>query len=188
MAQRMTAARRRKDPSPMVRDEVLREAGFKCANPTCRNILTLQLHHIIWVKDGGGNEAQNLLALCGHCHDLHTQGHISETAIRHWKGLLVALNQGFSKESMDLLLYLAKPEVADVWYTSDGLLRFAGLIAAGLVEVSDTQHAASVRYGTGPLTSTASTAVRVKLSEKGQLIVDSWRTGDEDAFRKAVSR
>ena len=100
---------KRRDPPPSVRDEILREAGYKCANPTCRNILTLQLHHIVWVRDGGGNNATNLIALCGHCHDLHTQGHIPASAIRHWKGLLHALNHAFNKESMDLLLYLSYP-------------------------------------------------------------------------------
>jgi len=34
------------------------------------------------------------------------QGHIPESAIRHWKGMLVAMNHAVSKESMDLLLYL----------------------------------------------------------------------------------
>src|SRR5688572_3859413 len=89
-----------------VRDEVLREAGYKCAVPTCRNVITLQLHHMHWVKKGGGNSATNLLALCGHCHDLHTAGHIPDSAIRYWKGMLHALNAAFDRESMDLLLYL----------------------------------------------------------------------------------
>ncbi|RIL09757.1 hypothetical protein DCC79_10070, partial [bacterium] len=91
-----------------MRDEVLREAGYKCANPTCRNILTLQLHHMVWVKDGGESTAINLIALCGHCHDLHTQGHIPATAISHWKGLLHALNHAFNKESMDPLISLKR--------------------------------------------------------------------------------
>jgi 5-methylcytosine-specific restriction endonuclease McrA len=90
---RSAAASKRRDPPPSVRDEVLREAGYKCANPTCRNVLTLQPHHMVWVKDGGGSAAINLIALCGHCHDLHTQGHIPATAISHWKGLLHALER-----------------------------------------------------------------------------------------------
>ena len=128
---------KRKNPTPLIRDEVLREAGYKCANPTCRNILTLELHHIEWVKDGGDSSANNLIALCGHCHDMHTNGHIPPTAIRHWKGMLHALNHAFNRESTDLLLYLAHPGMENVWYTGDGFLRFAGLVAAGLVEVAD---------------------------------------------------
>lgn len=179
---------KRRDPAPSVRDEVLREAGYKCANPICRNILTLQLHHILWVKDDGDSTATNLLALCGHCHDLHTHGHIPPTAISHWKGLLHALNHAFSKESMDLLLYLNRPDVEDVWYTGDGLLRFAGLVAAGLVELAESQFTVGYRNGTGsPPTSPPTTSVRVRLSEKGRRLVDSWLKGDEAGYKAALA-
>src|SRR5947199_9403960 len=93
--------RKRRAPTSSIRDEVLREAGYKCANPTCRNILTLQLHHIIWVRDRGTNDSTNLLALCGHCHDLHTKRHIPESATRHWKGILHALTHAYTRDSMD---------------------------------------------------------------------------------------
>ena len=60
------------------RELVLLEAGYKCANPVCRHILTLELHHIVWVSHGGGNNLDNLLALCPNCHALHSAGHIPE--------------------------------------------------------------------------------------------------------------
>jgi len=85
---------------------VLAEAAYQCANPRCTHVLTLQLHHMIWVKDGGANEPSNLVALCGWHHDLHTQGHIPAEAIRMWKGMLLALDHAFDRESMDLLLFL----------------------------------------------------------------------------------
>ena len=47
---------------------VLLEAGYKCANPVCRHILTLELHHIVWVKDGGTNNPENLLILTHKSH------------------------------------------------------------------------------------------------------------------------
>jgi len=182
-------ATKRHSISPMIRDEVLREAGYKCANPTCRNILTLQLHHMVWVKDGGKNEANNLLALCGHCHDLHTQGHIPASAISHWKGILHALNHAFSKESMDLLLFLAKPSFENIWYTGDGVLRFAGLIAAGLVEIAESQFSVGVRYGNNSApTSPPTTALRLRLSAKGRVLVESWLAGDEEAYVRALSQ
>jgi hypothetical protein len=178
----------RRVPPPSVRDEVLREAGYKCANPACRNILTLQLHHMVWVKAGGGNQPTNLIALCGHCHDLHTQGHIPLSAIRHWKGLLHALNYAFNKESMDLLLYLNRPSIENVWYTSNGLLRFAGLIAAGLVDIVASQFSVGVRYGDSAPTSPPTTSVRISLTDKGKLLVDSWLRGDEAGYRSALER
>jgi 5-methylcytosine-specific restriction endonuclease McrA len=79
-------ATKRRPISERTRDEVLREAGYKCANPTCRNIITLQIHHMLWVKEGGKSDANNLIALCGHCHDLHTQGHIPKSAISLLEG------------------------------------------------------------------------------------------------------
>ena len=45
-----------------IKREVLTEAGFRCAVPTCRTILAIDLHHIIEVSDNGPNEAYNLLA------------------------------------------------------------------------------------------------------------------------------
>jgi hypothetical protein len=162
--------------SPTVRDEVLMESGYKCGNPICRNILTLQLHHIVWVKEGGGNSALNLLPLCGHCHDMVTQGHIPQAAIRHWKGMLHALNHAFSKEAMDLLLFLHVRGPETHMYTADGVLRFAGLFAAGLVEFG-------MQICEETFSSFIETRHEVVLSEKGRLLVDAWRKGDEDAYR-----
>lgn len=172
-----------------MRDEVLREAGYMCGNPRCRHILTLDLHHIVWVKDGGGNVPTNLIALCPNCHALHTQGHIPHSAIRHWKGILHALNHAFNKESMDLLLYLNQPGSENVWYTGDGFLKFSGLVAAGLVEIADSQFSVGVRYGANSApTLPPTTAVRVGLSEKGRALVDAWISGDEDSYRRILEK
>ena len=43
---------------------VLHEAGYRCANPVCRHILTLDVHHLDYVSDGGSNTPYNLLPLC----------------------------------------------------------------------------------------------------------------------------
>lgn len=181
MSDTQRPAKRRKVPGA-IRDEVLREAGYKCANPTCRNIMTLDTHHIEWVKDGGGNEATNLIALCGHCHDMHTHGHIPQTAIRHWKGMLHALNHAFSRDSMDLLLFLAIPNTKSIWFSGDGVLRFAGLIAAGLAGFGSMVHldTASVP-GPGP-----SSSIHVHLTPKGKALVEAWLAGDEKRYRDAL--
>jgi HNH endonuclease len=191
----------RRPVSPMVRDEVLREAGYMCANPRCRHILTLELHHIVWVRDRGSNSATNLIALCPNCHALHTRGHIPADAIRHWKGILHALNHAFSKESMDLLLYLNVKDVDRVWYTGDALLRFAGLIAADLAEVAERASALGVVQKNAGLAAlivgsdrplpherTPATAVRVALTDKGKALVDAWLSGDKDAYLRAVKQ
>ena len=177
----------RKTITTALRDEVLREAGYKCANPTCRNIITLQIHHMIWVKEGGENSANNLIPLCGRCHDLHTQGHISTTAIEYWKGMLHALNHALNRESMDLLLFLTGHSIENIWYSSDALLRFAGLIAAGLVDIINSRFAEGVRWGLWPPTSPPTTALRLRLSNKGRLLVDSWPQGDQEAYVRGLT-
>lgn len=163
-----------------VRDEVLREAGYKCAVPTCRNVITLQLHHILWVKEGGGNAATNLIALCGHCHDLHTAGHIPNSAIQYWKGMLHALNAAFDRECVDLLLYLHQRGIATHWYSGDGVLRFAGLFAAGLVEFG-RQSAADT------FVNIFASCHEVFLSKKGALLVEAWKAGDEAKYKLAIA-
>jgi hypothetical protein len=92
----------------------------------------------------------------------------------------------FNKESMDLLLYLAKPGFESIWYSSDAGLRFAGLIAAGLVRIIEAQFAVGVRWGDSP-TSPPTTAIRLGLSEKRRLLVDSWLAGDEEAYVRGLS-
>lgn len=175
-----TAPSTRPSVPSSVRDEILREAGYKCANPTCRNILTLQLHHIVWVKDRGPSTALNLLPLCGHCHDMHTQGHIPASAIKYWKGMLHALNYAFSKESMDLLLFLYERGKGPHLYTADGVLIFAGLFASGLVEFGD-QFCEATYYNI------IESRHEVRLSEKGRQLVEAWRAGDESKYTALLS-
>ena len=174
------AAAARQSIPPSMRDEVLREAGYKCANPTCRNVLTLQLHHIVWVRDGGPSTALNLIALCGHCHDLHTQGHIPSSAIEHWKGMLHALNPAFSKEGMDLLLFLYVRGREPHFYTAGGVLRFAGLFAAGLVKFGS-------QLCEETFTNFIETRHEVELSDKGRALVEAWRAGDETKYQATLT-
>jgi len=89
-----------------VKIQVLTEAGYRCAVPTCRTILALDLHHIVEVKDGGPNEASNLIVLCPTCHALYTRGNISREAINTWKMMLITLNHAFDQESISNLLFL----------------------------------------------------------------------------------
>jgi HNH endonuclease len=163
-----------------VRQQVLMEAGYHCGNPTCRHILTLQLHHIVWVKDEGSNDPANLLALCPNCHSLHTIGEIPESAIRHWKYMLLALNHAFDRESLDLLLFLRAAREREgetegrIGYSADGLLRFARLIGAGLVDFG--LHSINYRARTR--------GYYVQLTESGELLVEAWIQGDEDKYRR----
>ena len=76
-----------------IRRHVLAEAGYRCAVPTCRTILAIDLHHIEPVSDGGSGLAENLVALCPTCHALHHRGTIPIEAIRAYKRALAELLQ-----------------------------------------------------------------------------------------------
>lgn len=169
---------KRKSIKPSLRRDVLIEAGYRCANPTCRTILAIDLHHIIEVEKGGPNELSNLLALCPTCHALYTRGTISQEAINVWKTILVALNHAFDKESISNLLFLrkisAKTPYKEFAISADGVLKFAHLIASGLVDYQ--------AYGSGPRWD-----YLMNLTDKGNRIIDAWFSGNRDQVKQALS-
>jgi hypothetical protein len=151
------------------------EAGYRCAVPTCRTILALDLHHIVDLQDGGGDDVSNLLALCPTCHALYTRGTITRDAIHSWKGILVALNQAFDKESISNLLFLKGVGPNGPFISGDGVLKFSHLISAGLA-------AFGVAMQNGPLI-----LYRVTLTGRGNQIVDAWFSGDRGAVQAALT-
>jgi 5-methylcytosine-specific restriction endonuclease McrA len=84
-----------------VKQLVLHEGGYKCANPSCRTILTLDIHHLVPVSEGGPNTPENLLALCPNCHSLYHNETIPAQSIKAWKMILLSLNEAFDKRSVD---------------------------------------------------------------------------------------
>jgi hypothetical protein len=63
---------------PATRRTVLRRDQQRCAVPGCRNSQFLDVHHIQPRSEGGGNDADNLITLCG-AH--HRAGHRGELEI-----------------------------------------------------------------------------------------------------------
>jgi hypothetical protein len=147
---------------------VLTEAGYRCAVPTCRTILAIDLHHMVEVVEGGGNEVGNLLALCPTCHALFHRGVIARESIYTWKSTLVALSRAFDVAALDQLIFLNKPEAYDLWVSSDGVLQFYRLIAAGLATFQRVTGQPPLLY-------------RVTLSEHGKALVAAWSTGNRQA-------
>jgi hypothetical protein len=173
MVQKKTGKRR--PISAGLKREVLAEAGYRCAVPTCRSILAIDLHHIIEVEAGGANTLANLLALCPTCHALYTRGFISHEAINAWKTMLVSLNHAFDQESISYLLFLQQTQGNDVLLSGDGVLHFSHLIAAGLAmyqPVPQGDH--SLQYV-------------VRLTSKGSQIITSWFSGNREEVRQALN-
>lgn len=154
--------------------EVLIEAGYRCAVPSCRTILALDLHHIIEVSDDGGNDVSNLIALCGTCHDLFHRGIITRDAINSWKGMLIALNQAFDKESISNLLFLKNIPSRKLALSGDGILKFSHLISSNLADFNLVMQ-------NGPLI-----LYNVFLTQKGELLTNAWFSGDRQKVKEAI--
>ena len=194
---------RRKVPDS-IRQTVLIEAGYRCGVPRCRNILALDLHHIVQVSEGGGNAPDNLLPLCGFCHDLYHRGEITRNAIRYWKGILVALNRAFDHQTIDDLLFLHKVhgsrQYLSRWLdlSADGVLKYSRLIGAGLATFTivvyrdDGGENFYDYWAYAPDTSPSSYEIsngkyRVYLTDKGRMLVEAWISGDKAEVEKALT-
>lgn len=152
---------------------ILTESGYRCAVPTCRSILALDMHHIWEVEAGGPDEVSNLIALCPSCHALYHRGTIKQESVYAWKSMLVAIGRGFDVDAVDKLLFLAKLPPDQLVLSGDGVLSFARLIAAGLAEFYMKANNAwqLVSY-------------MVRLTAKGRLFIDAWTQGDRAAFER----
>ncbi len=150
--------------SQALRRQVLTEAGYRCAVPTCRNILALDLHHIVEVQEGGDDTVANLIALCPTCHALYTRGTISKDAMYAYKSILVALSASFDMEGINNLLFLAKSTPRrNLIISGDGVLKFSALIAAGYAD-----YALIANNGNQLVT------YMVILTGKGMMLVNAW--------------
>jgi hypothetical protein len=57
---------------PARRRRVLRRDGGRCRVPGCRNATFVDVHHLRPRSEGGANEIENLVTLCGaHHHAIH---------------------------------------------------------------------------------------------------------------------
>src|SRR5277367_223406 len=134
------APQERRKLSLKTRTIVLTEAGYRCAVPTCRGILALDMHHIWEVVHGGGDDPSNLIALCPTCHALYHRGTIKAESIYVYKAMLIAITRAFDVEAIDRLLFLESCKKDFLVVSGDGLLHFARLIAAGLALVEQKSN------------------------------------------------
>lgn len=155
---------------------VLTESGYRCAVPTCRNILAIDMHHIWEVSAGGGNDPSNLIALCPTCHALYHRGVIKADSIYAYKAMLVAITRAFDVEAIDRLLFLESCKKDFLVVSGDGLLHFSRLIAAGLAtgEQKSNNNWQLVTYA-------------VNLSDRGRQLISSWKLGDRTRLREVVA-
>ena len=155
---------------------MLTEAGYRCAVPTCREILALDLHHLYQVSEGGGNDPENLIALCPTCHAMYHRGNISSDAIYAYKSTLVALSRAFDLDAVDRLLFLNGCRKGFLVVSGDGLLHFGRLIAAGLASMDQKAN------NNGQIVTYA-----VNISHKGRQIIEAWKSGDRERLKQTLA-
>lgn len=174
----------RRPISQTIRREVLTEAGYRCAVPTCRTILAIDLHHVVRVAENGPNTTHNLIALCPNCHRLYHRGEIDAEAIRVWKGMLVTLNRAFDKDAMDMLLFLAlEGDKRPIGYNQSDVLQYRSLIVSGLVEMEKIpQPKGGIRVG-----SYAGRDFTLNLTYRGRTVIEAWKAGDKVALQRALA-
>lgn len=166
-------SRARKKITQDVKQQVLHETGFQCANPNCRTPLTLDIHHLDKVSDGGSDDPENLIALCPNCHARHHRGHIPRESIRAWKMLAISLNEGLGRRSLDILLALDKTDSHSLMIDGEGALQAASLIASNLVRLARNPRHSLLTKGMGfPV-------YVLELTERGQNVVHAWKQGDQ---------
>ena len=154
--------------------QVLTEAGYRCAVPTCRTILAIDLHHIVEVRDGGANEPANLLALCPTCHALFHRGTIARESIAAWKGMLIALSSAFDISAIDDLLFLNMLKPGELNVSGDGVLKFSRLVAAGFAQFA-------LAMQNGPIV-----LYEISLTQKGRTLISAWKKGDRTELERAI--
>lgn len=172
---------KRKSISLETKSLVLHEAGYKCSNPSCRTVLTLDIHHLDHVADGGTDSADNLLALCPNCHTLYHNGNIPRASLRTWKLLLLSLNEAFDRRSVDMLLAL--DHMNGVMVSGDGLLNCAPLIASNLITVDERERPindGSSMFGIHGYLRKEVEKYWIVLSPRGCQFVDAWKSGDQN--------
>lgn len=160
---------------PSVRMQALHEAGFKCANPRCRYPITLEVHHLHYVSEGGSNDPSNLLPLCPNCHQEHHAGSIPTDSLRAWKFLLLAVNEAFDRRSVDILLAIHRLK-AITRLSGDGVLQLAPLVSSSLVNVREYAE----QYNAGTRRPAFRQQYLAELTEKGKQFVEGWLAGDQD--------
>lgn len=175
MAQKPVLRERKKIPVA-TRELLLTESGYRCGVPRCREILAIDMHHILEVSEGGSDEPTNLIPLCPGCHAHYHRGTISSDAIYTCKALLVSISRGFDVDAVDKLMFLEMMPTDFVVVSGDGLLQFGRLIAAGLAtaELKAHNNWQIVNYA-------------VNISEKGRLIIQAWKDGDRTRLRKLIA-
>jgi 5-methylcytosine-specific restriction endonuclease McrA len=81
---------------PADRRRLMVDAGHRCAIPTCRATVTLNIEHIIDYAIVQDHQYENMIVLCANCHGRKTKGEIDRKSLRQYKANLAVINSRYS--------------------------------------------------------------------------------------------
>ncbi len=117
-----------------VKRRVLIEAGHRCAIPTCRSAVSVDIHHIKPVHEGGDNSPDNLIPLCPNCHRMVHDGKIDRKSVAIYKRNLRFTYDRFTQVEADLLFEMHKaPDGYEFAWNETMLLLLKRLFDAGFI-------------------------------------------------------
>lgn len=96
---------RQRIPAELKR-KILIEAGHRCAVPTCRSVVGVDIHHIKPWSECKEHKYLNLIALCPNCHRMAEKGDIDKKSLYLYKNNLRFLYDKFTAFEVDLLYEL----------------------------------------------------------------------------------
>jgi hypothetical protein len=146
------------------------EAGHRCAIPVCRHI-EVEVHHILFVEEGGRDTYDNLIALCPNCHTMVHNGRIDKKALRIYKANLRYLHDKYSNTEMDILFELsAAQEGAALPWTPYLTILIKRALESGFLNVVQSANSAAFMGGvrTDPVFVQITPAGRQFVSELGR--------------------
>src|SRR3954454_2013730 len=121
-------------PADLVR-QLMIEAGYRCAIPTCRTVQPLEIEHIEDYARVKKHEFSNMIVLCRNCHGLKGTGPraLDRKALKRLKANLAIINQRYNDTERRILehfvqnphehkVVLPATEVLFHYLLQDGLL------------------------------------------------------------------
>ncbi|WP_198155701.1 HNH endonuclease [Isoptericola dokdonensis] len=167
-----------------IKRQVFVEAGHRCAIPTCRQPVGLQIHHIVPWSHVKSHEFENLILLCSNCHSRVTSKEIDTKAVRAYKTNLALTNNRYGDLERRVLEYFVQnpgertitidlsQELLLKYLIADGLLVKAGEARGAIYFATDghdpNSEDADPTMFYGPW--------NWELSAAGQVFVESLRT------------
>lgn len=147
-------ANKRKNIPKKIKRDLMNEAGWRCAVPTCRVSFPLEEAHIVPVEKDGDNSFHNLIILCRNCHWMYDKakpGAMSRQALIKLKSNLMVLNGRYSPFEIRILeSFLANPgkveiplhdrEIDVMYLVKDGLIRDDGARRANSINLPSKNY------------------------------------------------